>query len=357
MKFAWRESLILLSVLTLVLGGCSQNLEVSAEDIIHNAIESEKNVNDYQGISEIKMFEGEKMTQHMIMEEYVAGEQRKIITNDQLLEEVAEILNDGKTMLMYDKANNQAHEMDMTGLGDFAAISPKEQFKGMMEMMKDSHTYDVAGEEKVLDYDTYHIQVKANEADNLLGDMELWVDQKTWFVVKLVSEAGDTRTEFAYTELDFSPKFAEDTFTLDIPEDVEIANLEEDLGPDEVTMEEAEEALAQPFLVFPEEEFLLSSMQLYDFSAGLDRHELELMYSSQEGIPMFSLSVFPTPDDMPVEEGDLEIRGNAAEHEEMINSVLWDEDGLRYSIILSNPDVELEEVVKSAETMILSSEK
>ncbi|MFC4025260.1 outer membrane lipoprotein carrier protein LolA [Oceanobacillus longus] len=357
MKVSWRVVLILLSVITLLLGGCSQNTEASAEEIIHNAIESEKDVNTYQGKAEMKMYEGEEMTQHTILEEYVEGEKRKIVTNDPLLEEEVEVLNDGTTMYMYDKTNNQASEMDMTELGDFASLSPKDQFKGMMEMMKDSHTYEVVGDEKVLDYDTYHIQVKAKEADNLLGDMELWVDQKTWFVVKLVSETGDTRTEFAYTELDFSPEFADETFTLDIPDDVEIANLEESFAPDAVTLEEAEEALGQPFLVFPEEEFILSSMQMYDFSAGLDRHELELMYSSKEDIPMFSLSIFPTPDDMPVEADDLEIRGNAAEYEEMINSIHWDEDGLRYMILITNPDVEQEEVVKSTENMISSSEK
>ncbi|WP_340002833.1 hypothetical protein [Oceanobacillus sp. FSL K6-0127] len=360
MKFTWRKGLILLSLITLILGGCSQNMEVSAEEIIQNAIESEKDVNAYQGVAEMKMFEGEEMTQHIILEEYVEGEKRKVVTNDQVLKQEVEVLNDGTTMLIYDKANNQAQEMDTTEFVDFAGISPKEQFKTMMGMMGESHTYEMVGEEQMLDADTFHIRVKANEADNLLGDMELWVDQKTWFVVKLVSETGDIRTEFEYTELDFSPDFADDTFTLDIPEDIEITNLEEDLeelGPETVTVKEAEEALGQAFLVFPEEAYHLASMQMYDFSAGLNRHELELMYSSKENIPLFSLSVFPTPDDMPVEEADLEIRGNAAEYEEVIKSIVWDEDGLRYSIVITHPDIDEEEIVKSTERMILSSEK
>lgn len=357
MKFSWREGLILLSVITLMLGGCSQNLEVSAEEIIHNAIESEKDVTNYQGVSEMKLFEEDEMTEHIILEEYVADGKRKVVTTDQLLDQEIEVLNDGESMLMYDKASGEAHEMVMTELGDFAGISPKDQFKTMMESMKDSHTYEMLGEEKLLDYDTYHMQVKAKEADSLLGDMEIWIDQKTWFIVKLISETGDTRTELEYTELDFSPKFAEDTFTLDIPDDVEIANLEESFAPDTVTVEEAEEALGQAFLVFPEEEFHLLSMQMYDFSSEMERHELELMYSSDEDIPLFSLSVFPTPDDMAIEEVDLEIRGNPAETEEVINSILWDEDGLRYSIVITNPDVEQEEVVKWTEDMVLSSEK
>lgn len=357
MKFTWRRCLILLSVITLILGGCSQNMEVSAEEIIHNAIESEKEVMNYLGKAEMKMFEGEEMTEYILLEEYVADAKRKVVTIDQLLKQEIEVLNDGETMIMYDEANGQAHEMDVTEFGDLASLSPKEQFKTMMESMDDSHTYEIVDEEKVLDYDTYHIEMKANEADNLLGDMEVWVDQKTWFVVKIVSETGDIRTELEYTELDFSPKFAEDTFTLDIPDDIEIINLAEDFGPDTVTVEEAETALGQAFLMFSEEDIDLASVQMYSYSSELDRSEVELMYHSQEDIPMFSLSVFPTPEGIEVEEADIEIRGNAAEHEEMIDSILWDEDGLRYSIVIANPDVDIDEVVKWTENMILSSEK
>ncbi|RKQ34000.1 LolA family protein [Oceanobacillus halophilus] len=357
MKVMWRKSIILVSIIILLLGGCSQGMNVSAEEIIHNAIESEKDVTTYHGVSEMKMFDGEEMTEHIILEENVADEKRKVLTKDQLLDQEVEVFNDGQKMIMYDKGKGQAHEMDTSELGDIAGSSPKDQLKTMMESMKDSHTYEMSGEEKVLDYDTYHIEIKANEADNLLGDMELWVDQKTWFVVKMISETGDVRTELEYTELDFSPEFPEGTFTLEIPDDVEIENLEESFGPDTVTLEEAEEALGQAFLVLPEEEVHLSNVQMYDFSSELERYEVELTYSSEEDIPMFTLSIFPTPEEMAIEGADLEIRGNPAEYEEVINGYLWDEDGLRYSLLMTNPDVEEEEILNMLENMKLSSDE
>lgn len=357
MKINWKNLVILLSMFTLILGGCAQDMNVSAEEIIHNAIESEKKVTTYQGKADVTIYEEKELTDHILLEEYVADGKRKVITESQLNDEQVVALNDGTNMIMYDMAKQEAFEMDVTELGDYANLSPKEQFKMMMESMQDSHTHELVGEEKLLDYDTYHIKVKANDADNLLGDMEIWVEQKTWFVVKVVSEAGGLKTELEYTELDLSPELSEETFTLDIPDNVEITNLEDSFGPDKVTIEEAEEALGQAFLVFPEDEVVLTDLGMYDFSSELERYEVELNYTSKDDIPMFTLSIFPTPDDVEVETGDYTIRGNDAEYEEIIHGLIWDEDGLRYTLLITNPDVEVEDVIELAETMQLSSEK
>ncbi len=357
MKLVERRSVILLSVIIFMLGGCSQEMNVSAKEIIHNAIESDKDVSTYHGESEMKLYDGEEFMEHVILQEYVTNGKRKVVTKDQLLNQEIEVLNDGKKMLMYDRSKQEVHEMDVSELEEMVSLSPKDQFKTMMESMQDTHTYEIAGEEKVLDLNTYHIEVKANDTDNLLGDMEIWVEQKTWFVVKVVSETGDMRTEFEYTMLDFSPNFTEETFAIDIPDDVEIASLDDMFGPNPVTLDEAEEALGQAFLVFKEDDIYLSDVQMYDFSSELDRYEVELTYRSKEDIPMFSLSIFQTPEDMRIEDGNFEIRGNIAEYEEVMNGFLWDEDGLRYSLLITNPDIDQDEIVKLTEAMSLSSER
>ncbi|MEI3603526.1 hypothetical protein SPD79_16610 [Oceanobacillus sp. SE10311] len=358
MKRKWKRYLILLSVLTLVLGGCSQNMKVSAEEIIHNAIGSDKDITNYAGVSETKIFEGEELIEHFTMEENVEGQKRKIISNDKLLGNQSEVLNDGEKMLMYDKENGIAHEMDLSELGGFTTTSPREQFTTVMDIIQDSHTHELVGEEKILGFDTYHIQIEANESGGLIGDMEVWIDKKTWFIVKLISETGDSRTESTYTELDFSPKFTEDVFTIDIPDDVEIETLDGDLGETSVTLEEAKEALGQDFLLFSHDNTELLSVELYDFSGGeLDRNEIVMNYGSKEGTPLASLSVFPTPEDMEIEAPNLEIRGNPAEYEEIINGYTWDEDGLRYSLLVEDPSVDEEEILNWTENMVLSSEE
>ncbi|QGS68244.1 hypothetical protein CV093_05335 [Oceanobacillus sp. 143] len=73
---------------------------------------------------------------------------------------------------------------------------------------------------------------------------------------------------------------------------------------------------------------------------------------------MFFLSIFPTPaeEDMEIKPGEMKVRDNNAEYEEQINSIMWDEDGLRYSIIITNPDITIEEVIELTEKMVLSSD-
>lgn len=337
-------------------------MQVSAEEIIHNAIESEKEVNEYYGKSEIKLFEGEEMTEHMTMEEYVSGMEKKMVTKGLLQGEEVEAVNNGESMLLYDKSTGTAQKMDTGELADIYAKSPKDNYKMLLDAMQDSHTYELAGEEKLLDRDTFHIKMKAKETGNLLGDMDLWVDKDTWMVVKTISKAGNIRTESEYVELDFSPEFDEATFTLDIPDDVEITDIADNFASESVTVEEAEEALGQAFYLFSEEDVTLQEIELQETnmsqgSEEIKRNELNLVYTSKEDVPLFSLAVFPAPEDMPLETSDLEIRGKAAEYDETINLIIWDEEDLRYSLIITNPDLEMEEITKLTEEMVLSSEE
>ncbi|WP_158595098.1 LolA family protein [Oceanobacillus piezotolerans] len=353
-----KKVLALLSITALLLGGCSMDMNVSAEEIIHNAIESEKDIGSYYGKSEMKLFEGEELINEFSIEEFVAEDgKKKLITQDKILDQKSTALNIDNKLTVYDEATGQVFEMGTEEMAGLASMSPKEQFKNMMENMKSTHDYEMVGEDKVLDFDVFHIKMTTKEKDNLIGDMELWIDQKTWFVVKMKTEIGDSKSEVQYTTLDYSPEFAEDTFTMEIPENAEKVDLEEDFGPSSVSIEEAEEAMGQSFLVFPEEEIKLTDVQLYPYSEQLQRSEIDLQYSSAEDIPMFSLSVFPTPEDMPIAEGDRKIRGNNAEYDKMINGISWDENGLRYNLLITNPDIAIEDIEKLTDEMVLSSEQ
>lgn len=352
-QFRWKASFVAASILLLILGGCSQDIEVSAEEIIHNVIESEKEVDTYYGKSEIVFYEGEELIGETMMEEFVSGTDRKIVTQEG--EEEVEVLNNGEKMVMYNKGNETAQEMDTSAITDYP-LTPKESFQQILDVAEDSHDYEVVGDEEMLGRDTFHVSLEAEEANSLMGDMELWVDKETWFVVKMISETGDSKIESIYTELDFSPDFTEDTFTLDIPNDIEITNMEDNVSNELVSVEEAKDELGQDFYMFSEEDFNLKEIELYDIGGELQRKELNLTYISDDNKSMFSLSIFESPEAMKIEESDVEIRGNIAEYEGSINAYFWDEDGLRYSLMIENPDIE-EEVVELTEEMVLSSEQ
>src|SRR3954451_11267420 len=131
---------------------------------------------------DMKMFEGEDLIDHVKIQEYVSKEgKRKVLTDDQLKEYETESLNDGEKVIFFDRGTEEAFEMDVSEIGMLATLNPKEQFKMMIESMEETHDYEIVGEEKTLGFNTYHVQVNAKQDDGLLGDMELWVDQKTWF--------------------------------------------------------------------------------------------------------------------------------------------------------------------------------
>ncbi|GAA0344533.1 outer membrane lipoprotein carrier protein LolA [Oceanobacillus oncorhynchi subsp. oncorhynchi] len=332
-------------------------MNISAEEIMRKAVEAGEGMDHYYTLSESKVYQGTELMEHSILEEYVGNGKRKTITHDQLAGEDkrTETLNDGNKTIIYDKYNRSAFEMDITADGDVESYDSTGEMNGMLGITKNTHELEIIGEEKILDFDTFHIEAKAKVSDHVFGDTALWVDQKTGFIIKMISEAGGIRTELEYKEIDLSPVFAADTFTLNIPDDVEIKDLES-FAPDTVTLAEAEEILKQSFYLFPEDEFILKDIEMHHIDGIITRDELNLTYYSKADIPMFSLSIFHSPEGMEIEKADVEIRGRKAAYEKVVNSITWDEEGLRYSIIMIGSEVEKNEMVEKAESMVLSSD-
>ncbi|MFD1412358.1 LolA family protein [Oceanobacillus jeddahense] len=332
-------------------------MKLTAEELVSKAVEAGMGMDHYYTLSESKVYQGTELIEHSFLEEYVANEKRKTVTHDQLAaeEKSTEALNDGAKTIIYDKYNRRAFEMDITTDGDIESFDPKEKMNGMMGITKDSHELELMGEEKILDFDTFHIEAKAKTSDHVFGDTALWVDHKTGFIIKMISEADGVRTELEYKEIDLSPVFAENTFTLDIPDDVEIKDLEA-FTPDTVTLAEAEESLEQAFYLFPEDEFTLKDIEMHHIEGIITRDELNLTYYSKADMPMFYLSIFRSPEGMEIEKADMEIRGKKAAYEKVVNSITWDEEDLRYSIIMIGSGMEKGEMIKKAESMVLSSD-
>ncbi|MDM8099742.1 MULTISPECIES: LolA family protein [Oceanobacillus] len=332
-------------------------MNVSAEEIMRKAVEAGEGMDHYYTLSESKVYQGNALIEHSILKEYVANGKRKTITHDQLAgkDKRTEALNDGTKTIIYDKYNHRAFEMEITAEEDAESHDSKGKMNGMLGITKYSHALELIGEEKILDFDTFHIEAKAKVSDHVFGDTALWVDQKTGFIIKMISEAGGIRTELEYKEIDLSPVFAADTFALNIPDDVEIKDLES-FAPDTVTLAEAEEILQQAFYLFPENEFDLKDIEMHHIDGIITRNELNLTYYSKADMPMFYLSIFHSPEEMEIEKADVEIRGKKADYERVVNSITWDEEGLRYSIIMIGSEVEKNEMIERAESMVLSSD-
>lgn len=352
------KGLLMSSCLTIgLLAGCSGDLNMSTDEIISNVLAADKELTSYYAEGEMKYFEGDKEKGTHLTKEYIGQDgKRKIVMIDQKTKDETVSLNDGKEIITYDEKENKAYTMDVGSL-DFPERTQREQLITLIEGVKETHDYEIIGEEKVNGFLTHHIKLKPKKEKSLLGEMEFWVDQKTWFFVKSVSSVGENRTEMTYKKLDTSPKFTDDTFTIQLPKDVEMTAID-DFGPKLGTIEEAEKGLGKPFLVLNEEGFTAGDIEIYEGKGELARTELSITYLKDEN-PQFILSVIPTPTEpeMKIDDNGLKVRGQNAENMEEIKALSWDEGGLRYSIIISHPDLSQDDVIKMTENMKLSSDK
>lgn len=354
------RNLVLSGLLSIsLLAGCAEEMTASAEGIVTKVLESEKEAGPYYGKGSIKTYEGKEIQNEIALEEFVNADGTiKVITTDLQSKANAYSLNDGDKIISYDESNNTAYQFNISGEELPASMTQKEQLTRLLEGIKDTHSYELAGEEKILGFDTYHLKLKAKEKDGILGDMDLWIEEKSWFIMKSIIDSGDIRTETVYEEIDFSPKFEKDTFSLDLPEDVEIKEMEEEIKLETGTIEEAEKKLGEPFLIFAEEDIQLGKVEWDELKGIVNRTELSLNYQKDD-VHAFTYAVFKTPEDKGTElkSSDYKVRGQKTEYWKEINALTWDEEGLRYTIIIENPDLEVEEVIALTENMRLSSEK
>ncbi|MEH6942693.1 outer membrane lipoprotein-sorting protein [Bacillus sp. JJ722] len=341
-----------------VMGGCSQQMKDSAGEVVANAIEAEREVNSYYAEATMKTFEKEQLVEDAKLIEYMGDNGKmKMITENKKGKERVTVLNDGKQMLMYDEGNKQAFSMNISSPVDMLSNSPKESVNVMLESMKDTHKQQVIGEEKINGFNTTHIKLKPNRKDDIIGETDLWIDQKTWFIIKSKYYTADTKMIIEYKKVDFSPKFADDTFKLDIPKSVKITPTEDMNNERAGTIEDAEAAIGQPFLLINENDATVEKIMLADLNGEIDRTEVNVSYKNENG-PLFNLAVFKTPEDDELKvKGNYKIRGQNAEYYESIRNILWDENGVRYTIYIQNPHLPFEDVVKMMEKMKLSSDK
>jgi outer membrane lipoprotein-sorting protein len=350
----WISIILILGLLS----GCKGELTVSSEEIISNVLDDKGGDGSYYAEGIMKMTSGGEAMEDISFKEYAGADgKRKVISTDHLKKINSYTVNDGKKLLSYEDGSKQALSMDIADGELPAAMTQKEQVTSMLEAMKDTHKYEMAGEERIFGFDTYHVKLKAKTKDSILGDMEMWVDQKTWFVVKSFSQSGDVKTEIAYKKLDFSPKFDSDTFTLELPEDVKITKMESEFGAKTGSIADAEKALGKPFLVFQDQDITVDQVEIDELKGEINRTEVTVTYVEQN-IPAFLVSVFPTPEGkgMKIKKGKWTVRGQNAEYEKIINGLTWDEGGMRYSLLILNPDLKVEDAVEMTKGMKLSSE-
>lgn len=329
-------------ILTLSLAACSTTEDYSPQEILNQAMQETSELSSYYGEYKITMEDGTEM----ISKQWEKNGKNRVEVVDSTGEESLAI-NDGKTLTSYTKSTNTAtiYEMDGEGL---TQLSIKDQALRILEVIKDSHTVTIGDDEKIAGHDTYHLIAKAKKSGSLFGDMEIWVDKKTWMTLKSVSKSGDVAMTSEFTKFEPNAKIEDTVFVADLPEDA-IINIEEAELPKQITMEQAIEKLGT-FLTVPEATgYKLVGIEDMDMAKT---GEIALTYTNEDEL-QFSLSIFKPLEPLDTEEEMIEVRGvqGSLMDLDFFKLIQWDEQGLRYNVMLDDPDLTIEQILPIIEQM------
>ncbi|WP_259391756.1 outer membrane lipoprotein-sorting protein [Paenibacillus thiaminolyticus] len=332
-----RIGLCILLVTSFLISGCQNNLgfNLSGEQIVDKVLESGKESFSYYGESLSITYENGKVKDSYLMKEWLDGESDRMRLEVTSVKDSTVTVNDGRQFIVWDQTGGEAFRMSVRG--DSPPLTQREQMKQMLEKLQATHDFETVGEEKVGKWNTIHFKAIARKKDDLFQRMELWIDPKTWMMLKTVFESGPVRSESIYTKLDMSPNFDEDTFKLDIPEGIPVLDLDPSMETRNVTLAEAEAALGSNILQCRADGVKLMEINMYDLQEDFNRSEFSLNYWKDDK-PYLTLGVSTAPPEgsgMEAEYGmeKVEVRGQTGLYDDSLHTIWWNEDGLQYTLM------------------------
>ena len=330
-------------ILTLSLAACSNTEDYSPQEILNQAMQETSELTSYYGEYKIIMNDGTEVQS----KQWEKNGKNRVEVIDSTGEESFAI-NDGKTLTSYTKSTNTAIIIEL-GEGSEGMVQPtlKEQALRVLEQIKDSHKVTIGNDEKIAGHDTYHLIAKAKESKSLFGDMEIWVDKKTWMTLKSITSSGDLTVTSEFTKFEPNAKIDDARFVADLPEDV-IIDTDTIQLPAEITLEEAIEKLGS-FLIVPESTGY--TLEMIEDMNMEETGEIALTYVKDD--QQFSLSVFKPLEPLATEEEMIEVRGvqGSLMDLDFFKLIQWDEHGLRYHVMVDAPDLTIEHILPIIEQM------
>ncbi|MFJ5763763.1 outer membrane lipoprotein carrier protein LolA [Lysinibacillus sp. NPDC093210] len=343
----------MIALLTMSLVGCNSEASYSPQEIIDQALQETKELESYYGEYTMDIDEAGVAT----VKEWMKDGKRRIemtVEDDHVI-----AVNDGKQITTFNKKENKASIMTFENgeLEELMGKSAKDSAQVLLNIVKDSHDISIAGEEKIAGRDAYHITAKAKKKNTLLGDIEVWIDKKTWLTLKTITTNAGNVTQQEYTKLEVNKKIDDALFAFEIPKGATVEQIDTLDQTAPTTLDEVKKQLGD-FLLLPEENGLTLSTIL-DMKVE-ERPEFSFEYEKDEQ-PAFSVSVFKVVSNYETfggnlaNEEDIQVRGEKGTYMDLgeLFVISWSENGYEYSIITENPELTKEEILAYAEEMTI----
>jgi len=190
------------------------------------------------------------------------------------------------------------------------------------------------------------------------------VDKEHWLMLKMISNSGNMRNEAYYESIDFNAAHNSSVFDLDLPENVEMTNLDnlnEDMIDQEINLEKVPDKFGLDVLYFIDNDvFELDSINYIEMEVEGSHQKLTFEYKEGDN-PLFTFTVIiSTGDDTLEPDENLDetiendtIRGKKAAVTDAVNfrSISWSEGDYQYSIMLIDPDLTNKQMKEWANNM------
>ncbi|NWO14223.1 MULTISPECIES: sigma-E factor regulatory protein RseB domain-containing protein [Virgibacillus] len=330
--------------------------QFSPKEMVNKVLTTEKETNvAYYGESTTVTKENETEVERFVMKEWRDGTGKIRVEIEGNKEEPISIaVNDGASLISYEPKQKQALIMDDQEMLALNQPSPMDQVNFILEQISKTHEIRTGKEQKIAGRQTQLVIAEPKAKDQLYGRQELWIDKENWIVLKMNATIGNQTVETEYNQINFEADIADEKYSLKLPKDVEVKNMNELNSNRKVTLEEAREQMGSTFLYVPEaEDIVLSNVELIELAGEFSRMEVSMDYT-KNNIPIFNLSVFPIPneDNNDIEtftasnEKRITFRGvdGVYTEDDTYQMLLWDEQGLRYSIMIMDADLSLNQI-------------
>ncbi|MGE7945462.1 DUF4367 domain-containing protein [Lysinibacillus sp. NPDC093688] len=351
----WKKSLRaagLVAALTFSLVGCSTEGSYSPQEIIDQALQETKEPLTYYAEYKMDMDDVGGKAQ---VKEWVKDDKRRIEITADNGEHIITV-NNGSQIIMYDVVKNTVHKMDIgkDSLGAFP--SPRDQAESLFNLVKDTHDVKISGEEKIAGRDTYKIVAKAKKDDTLIGDMEVWVDKKTWVTLKTVTNSAGNKMTSEYTKMDENAKIDDAQFTIDVPKDAKVEEITVP-EPESVTLETVKEQLGEFLMVPAENGLTLEDISLEKMQEDHSVYTFNYLKDDQQDIlvTVSKANSNDTKDETFTGIKEMDIRGQKGTFmdEKKFRYISWQENGYQYSIMNNNPERTIEDLAAYAKQMTI----
>jgi outer membrane lipoprotein-sorting protein len=355
MNKRWCIGLCVMMVFSLFLGGCQDR--PTAEEIVAKMQEVEASIEDAHAVVEFSVQTPEKGVDLAVeMWEKSPNKFRAEVLEasaDDLVGTVS--VTDGQQVWMYNPSENEA----LVGrVGEFGVDEPLDP-RRMIELMEegiqqvlDICDVELVGEEDVDGAATYVLEFTPKEGEEVSslpveGTGTLWVEQERWIALQAQFDGGSLGQGRMYVRsFEFNVGVADDRFQFEVPEGVEVIQVE-DTQPRHLTLDEAQAEAEFPLLV---PTYLPEDTTLIDVFAAGEGFVLYYDHASTSFTVVQGLSLqMERP--LSGDTSDVTVRGQTATltTDGLENSLLtWAEDGV---VIAIAGRISQDEILRVAESL------